>query len=453
MKIFKIFLFFFILQLSVSNAQVLDLKKEFHEDRREQLRMKMPENSVAIFVSNPQQKRSISSYFKFKQNNDLFYFSGVNEPNTILFIFKNEVLIHNQMANEILFVSPKDKTKELWDGIMLGEAGASQKSGVKVVLSNQMINDLSFIPENMSKVYGIFPAFEETKNNDLLRQFSNKIQEKYTLQEKMTQSWLNELRGIKTPEEIAIIREAVRISGEGHIAAMKTIKLGISERQIQGVHEFVHRTLDAEDAGYLPIIGAGNNGCILHYHENNKTNLQNRLVLMDVGAEYRGYTGDITRTVPVNGKFNKEEKLLYELVLKALNAGIDAAKSGQPFSAIDKACRTIIDEGLVELGLVKKGEKHTFFPHGVSHHLGLDVHDRGEYGNLKPGMIITIEPGIYIPDNSPVDRKWWGIGIRIEDNVLITKNGNENLSAFVPKTVADIESIMGTSEILQLLNK
>ena len=170
---------------------------------------------------------------------------------------------------------------------------------------------------------------------------------------------------------------------------------------------------------------------------------------MDVGAEYKNYTGDITRTVPVNGKFNQEEKLIYQLVLNALEAGINVAKNGASFYNIETACRSIIDQGLADLGLINKGDKHNFFPHGVSHHLSLDVHDRGEYGKLKPGMIITIEPGVYIPDNSPVDKKWWGIGIRIEDNILITDNGNENLSAFVPKTIVDIEKIMGSSDLIE----
>jgi Xaa-Pro aminopeptidase len=150
----------------------------------------------------------------------------------------------------------------------------------------------------------------------------------------------------------------------------------------------------------------------------------------------------------VKGKFNTEEKLIYELVLKALEAGLAVSKKGANFREIDQACRKVINEGLVELGLVVAGVRHNFFPHGVSHHMGLDVHDRGEMNTLQPGMVITIEPGIYIPENSAVDKKWWGIGVRIEDNILITETGHENLTDFVPKTVKAIEKIMGTSDLL-----
>lgn len=444
----NIFLLFVLISLNTF-SQTPQLSPTFHQGRRAALREKMPEKSVAIFVSNPQQKRSLSSTYKFKQHTDLYYLSGINEPNIIMFIFKDYISFEGKTINELMFVSPKDPTKELWDGIMLGENGAKNISGLETVKSIRSFKDLSFIPEDFNKLFGQFPEFENTKDNQLMRSIIEKIKNNYTtLNPKQIQFWLDQLRGIKTNEELNMIKKAVQISGQGHIEAMKAIKTGISERQVQAVHEFTHRIMGAEDVGYLPIVGAGNNGCILHYHENNKENLNNRLILMDVGAEYGEYTGDITRTVPVNGKFNTEEKLLYQIVLEALEAGIKVAKNGNNFQDIDSACRMTINEGLVRIGLIKTGEKHNYFPHGVSHHLGLDVHDRGEYGKLQTGMIITVEPGIYIADNSPVDNKWWGIGIRIEDNVLITDNGNENLSAFVPKTIEDIEKIMGTSELV-----
>jgi Xaa-Pro aminopeptidase len=445
----KIIILFILISLNAF-AQSPSLSPDFHRERREALREKMPENSVTVLVSNPQQKRSFSSTFKFKQNTDLYYFSGINEANVVLFVFKEKFDYQGQQVDEILFVSPKDPTKELWEGIMLGEEGAKKASSVNMVLSIKNLKDLAFIPENISIAFAILPEFDNSRDNQLLQQFVEKVNKKFaSLNPKQMQSWLNQLRGVKTKDEIAVMREAINISGKGHIEAMKAIKRGVSERQVQAVHEFTQRVLGSDDAGYLPIIGADNNGCILHYHENSKANLKDRLILMDVGAEYKNYTGDITRTVPVNGKFNQEEKLIYQLVLNALEAGINAAKNGSSFFNIETACRSIIDQGLVDLGLINKGEKHNFFPHGVSHHLGLDVHDRGEYGKLKSGMIITVEPGIYIPDNSPVDKKWWGIGIRIEDNILITDNGNENLSAFVPKTIVDVEKIMGSSDLVE----
>jgi Xaa-Pro aminopeptidase len=256
---------------------------------------------------------------------------------------------------------------------------------------------------------------------------------------------------VKTSEELVFLEKAIVISGKGHIESFKSIQPGVSEKAIQGVHEFVHKAMGAEDVGYGSIVGSGNNSTILHYVENNVVNLQEGLILMDVGAEYKGYSGDITRTVPVKGVFSPEEKAIYEIVLKALEAGIEACYPGSDFQKVGEVARKVIDEGLVELGIVKPGEKHPYFPHGIGHHLGLDVHDRGGYGKLEPGMVLTVEPGIYIPEGSNTDPKWWKIGVRIEDNILITIDGHKNLSAFVPKTVEDIESIMKEEGILQKL--
>jgi Xaa-Pro aminopeptidase len=231
--------------------------------------------------------------------------------------------------------------------------------------------------------------------------------------------------------------------------AFRSIQPGTTERGIQGAHEFVHKAMGAEYVGYGSIVGSGNNSTILHYVDNGVVNLQEGVVLMDVGAEYRGYSGDITRTAPVKGVFSPEEKAIYEIVLKALEAGTKACTVGADYREVDAAARKVIDEGLVKLGLVKAGERHPYFPHGIGHHLGLDVHDRGAYGTLAPGMILTVEPGIYIPEGSPLDPKWWKIGIRIEDNILITKEGNENLSEFVPRKIADIEKLMKEEGLLQ----
>jgi Xaa-Pro aminopeptidase len=263
--------------------------------------------------------------------------------------------------------------------------------------------------------------------------------------------FMNQLRVIKQPEEIALLTKAIEISGKAHIEAFKSVQPGTSERAIQGVHEFVHKALGAEYVGYGSIVGAGNNSCILHYVDNSVTNLQEGVILMDVGAEFRGYSGDITRTVPVKGVFSPEEKAIYEIVLKALDEGIAACQPGKTFQEVDRAARKVIDEGLVALGIVKAGERHPYFPHGIGHHLGLDVHDRGSSGKLEPDMVLTVEPGIYIPVGSNTDPKWWGIGVRIEDNILITDSGHTNLSAFVPRSVSEIEVMMKDEGILQKL--
>ena len=260
---------------------------------------------------------------------------------------------------------------------------------------------------------------------------------------------LAEMREVKTPEELKLLTKAIRISAIGQVEVMKAMKPHMSETEIQGVHEFVYKKYGAEYEGYPSIVGAGNNGCVLHYIENNKTKLGNELVLMDLGAEYRGYTADVTRTIPANGKFSPEQKAIYELVLKAQDAGIKVCKPGNQFWKPGEATKQIINEGLAALGIISSpSAKHSYFPHGTSHHIGLDVHDPGTYGAFKENMVITVEPGIYIPEGSPCDKKWWGIAVRIEDDILITKNGPVNLSAEAPRTVENIEKMMAKKSVL-----
>lgn len=257
------------------------------------------------------------------------------------------------------------------------------------------------------------------------------------------------LREVKTPEEIVLLKKAVKISAVGQIEVMKAAKVGMTEREIQGVHEFIFKRYGAEELGYPSIVGGGNNGCILHYIENDKRDLSDRLLLMDLGAEWRGYTADVTRTIPINGSFTEEEKAIYELVYQAQEAGIALSKPGTTFEEIDAAGRKIINDGLAKLGIIKKGENHMYFPHGTSHHIGLDVHDRGTRDALKEGVVFTIEPGIYIPEGSDCDQKWWGIAVRIEDDILVTANGNINLSEYAPRTVAAIEEMMKVPSVLE----
>ncbi|KAA9333178.1 aminopeptidase P family protein [Hymenobacter busanensis] len=254
---------------------------------------------------------------------------------------------------------------------------------------------------------------------------------------------LDELRAVKTPEELKLLRRAIRISTVGQQEVMKALRPDMAENEVQALHEYVYRRYGAEFEGYPSIVGAGANGCILHYETNDKPRIGNDLILMDCGAEYHGYSADVTRTAPPSGKFSPEQKQIYELVLAAQDAGIAACKPGAEFQAPDKAARKVVEDGLLKLGLIKTAaEARQYFPHGTSHYLGLDVHDRGSYGPLKAGNVITVEPGIYIPEGSPCDKKWWNIGVRIEDDILITPSGWENLSKDAPRTVAEVESLM-----------
>ena len=251
------------------------------------------------------------------------------------------------------------------------------------------------------------------------------------------------LRQIKTPEEMVLLTKAIRISAMGQREIMKAMHPGMSETEIQGVHEYVYKKYGSEYEGYPSIVGAGNNACVLHYIDNSKMHVENDLVLMDLGAEYHGYTADVTRTIPANGTFTKEQKLIYNLVYKAQEAGIAAAIVGNPHNITDTVGREIITKGLLQLGIIKTAEEsRKYFPHGTSHYIGLDVHDAGLYGPFEPNMVITVEPGIYIPRGSDCDEKWWGIGVRIEDDILITEDGPVNLSAEAPRTSEEIEKLM-----------
>lgn len=251
------------------------------------------------------------------------------------------------------------------------------------------------------------------------------------------------LRQVKTPEEMVLLKKAVRISAMGQREVMKAMHPGMSETEVQGIHEYVYKKYGSEYEGYPSIVGAGNNGCVLHYIENTKMKLENDLVLMDLGAEYHGYTADVTRTIPANGKFSTEQKAIYDLVYEAQEAGIKATVIGNTLQTPDTEARKVINSGLIKLGIAKSEvDARQYFPHGTSHHIGLDVHDPSLRGPLEVDMVITVEPGIYIPDGSDCDKKWWGIAVRIEDDILITENGPVNLSAEAPRKSSEIEALM-----------
>lgn len=251
------------------------------------------------------------------------------------------------------------------------------------------------------------------------------------------------LREIKTPEEMDLMRKTVSISCFAHAEVMKAIQPGMSEGELQGLQEYVHKKLGAEYVGYPSIVGGGANGCILHYEENARVNVGKDMVLMDIGAEYHGYSADVTRTVPSTGKFNPGQKAIYDLVYQAQEAIFPLCHEGVPFDQLNKKATEVLAEGLVRLGIIKdRSQVRLYYPHGCSHYLGLDVHDRGNYDQtLKENMVITVEPGIYIPAGSPCDKKWWDIGVRIEDDVRIGKEKYELLSWQAPRKAEDVEKL------------
>src|ERR1700744_2515105 len=344
--------------------------------------------------------------------------------------------------------------KELYDAF-------KQKASVPEV-NEEVLGTLGMIvrrgsPANIGRIMIYFKSkFEEPayKNNPLVQGLVNKpdsagladLKTKYNAQFGGLVYYSDDmdmLRGVKQPEEVALVKKAVEISSIAHAEVMRAIKPSMSETELEGIFLYVHKKYGAEDEGYPPIVGSGANACILHYEENNVTEVKNQLVLMDVGAEYHGYSADVTRTVPANGKFTEEQKAIYQLVYDAQEEVFKLCKEGVPYGKLEEKTQEVLSAGLIKLGIIKKADEvRTYYPHGVSHHMGLDVHDKGGYGiDLKENMIITVEPGIYIPAGSACDKKCGNRGVRREDDVVIGKEKCTLLSIDAPRKWQDVEKM------------
>src|SRR5690349_18692042 len=350
------------------------LTSEFHRERRMELRERLPQNSVAVFFANPVRNRANDVDYVYHQDPDFFYLTGYREPNAVLFIFKEKQTASNgKQYDEILFVQPRDAMRELWEGRRLGDAGTKERLGF-----GQAFNNVEFQKYNLD--FGKFDQilFFDFNNDvrddgedpadlfDLIQQFKAKVNypspagtvvsrepRKNNLNTSDLTPLMDDLRGIKTEEELQMIRRAVRISCAGQVEVMKAMKPGMSEREVQGIHEFVFKKYQAEDLGYPSIVGGGHNGCILHYIDNYKPNITSReLVLMDLGAEYHGYTADITRTIPASGKFTTDQKQIYNLVLKAQEEAMKICRPGTTFGELTEATRVVINKGLKDLGVI-----------------------------------------------------------------------------------------------------
>ncbi len=458
------------------------LSKEFHKNRREALRAKMAENTVAVFFANPVRSRANDVDYVYHQDPNFYYLTGYKEPHAVLVVFSDmQTNTEGNTYNEILYVQERNALWEMWTGRRLGEEGAKKelgfetafngkeflKSGINFaefdeVLFNDFKDDYRDSKRNEADMYDLITSFKTqigyfldeatTEANDKLRIEMNqegKIStQKANMNTKSLRTFMAGLRETKTPEEMKLLTKAVRISAQGQREIMKAMHNNMSETEIQGIHEFVYKKYGSEYEGYPSIVGAGNNGCVLHYVENNKMKIEGELVLMDLGAEYHGYTADVTRTIPASGKFTAEQKAIYDIVYEAQEAGIEAAIIGNNGRSTHNAAKKVINEGLLKLGIIDSiSQRHTYFPHGTSHHIGLDVHDANLRGAYGPNMVITVEPGIYIPDDSPCDKKWWGIAVRIEDDILITEKGPINLSAEAPRQSDEIEALMKQTSI------
>ncbi len=464
-----LFLLLILLSTNYSYTQEYfdDLGPEFHKKKRQEFRSLMPANSVAFIFTSPIMKRSNDTDYMYHQDPNFYYLTGWREPHGVLVIFKDDQFDSDGSYNEIMYVRERNEYREMWDGRRLGIKGAKKMSFDRVKLRSEFIENTIPI-ENFSNILNTnirddVRDFKDDKYDlfDIQNKFQEIVSKKESdmlgdLNKQFFSSSINQimskLRQTKDPQEIELLTKAIRISALAQIEVMRAIHNDMTEREVQGIHEFIYRKYGAAHEGYNSIVGAGGNACVLHYVTNEDMDIKDKLILMDVGAEYRGYTADVTRTIPVNGKFNNEQKIIYDLVYKSQEEAIKEAIIGNSFNDIYLKSYDIIAKGLIDLGIINDyREARKYYPHGVSHHIGLDVHDPGSR-DLMENMVITVEPGIYIPENSNTDPKWWNIGVRIEDDILITNSGPVNLSIDAPRRSDEIEVIMAQdSPINQLV--
>ena len=431
-------------------------KTEFAR-RRKNLMAQMEPNSIAIIPSAREQVRSRDTEYPFRQDSDFYYLSGFAEPDAVLVLLPGRR--HGQF---IVFCRERDPAMELWNGYRAGPEGVCLRHAADDAFPIGDIDDiLPGLIEGRDRVY-----YSMGRSADFDRQIMgwvNSIRGKessgavppgeFTDLDHM----LHELRLFKSAAELRLMRKAAQITTRAHERTMRHCRPGMYEYQLEAELQHEFASSGARHAAYNSIVGSGENGCILHYVENNRKMRDGDLVLIDAGCEFEYYASDVTRTYPVNGRFSAEQRALYELVLRAQEAAISQVVPGNHWNQPHDASVRTITEGLVKLGLlkgrldslIKQQAYRRYYMHRVGHWLGMDVHDVGDYrvgGQwrvLEPGMVMTVEPGIYVaPGDNKVARKWRGIGIRVEDNVLVTPEGCEVLTAALPRSVEQIEGLM-----------
>ncbi|MFO1394773.1 MAG: Xaa-Pro aminopeptidase [Steroidobacteraceae bacterium] len=434
----------------------MTLRKDEFARRRRQLMRMMGRGAIAILPAATEKLRSGDSHYPYRQDSDFHYLTGFGEPEAVAVLVPGRA-----QAEYILFVRERDPVRETWDGRRAGPEGATRDYGADDAFPIGDIDDiLPGLIEQCGRVYytmGVHPEFDQQVIGWVNTLRSQAKHGKHTPHEFVAlDHLLHDMRLYKSRGEIAVMRHAAKISVNAHLRAMRTTRPGMHEYQVMSelVHEF--HSHGAESA-YHPIVGGGANSCILHYRENSDPLRDGDLLLIDAACEYGCYATDITRTFPVNGRFSPEQKAIYDVVLEAQEAAFAAIRPGNHYNAFHEAAVKATTQGLVRLGLLKgrvptlirEEAYRKFFMHKSGHWLGLDVHDVGDYkvGDewrvLEPGMVVTVEPGIYIPAGTKgVPKRWWNIGVRIEDDVLVTPTGHEVLTSGLPRTTAEIEREM-----------
>jgi len=419
---------------------------------------RMLPDSVAIIPSANEATRSNDTHYRFRQDSDLFYLTGFEEPESVA-VFTNV----KDRPEYTLFVRPRDPEREIWDGRRAGVEGAVNSFGaVEAFPIAELSKKLPDLLSGARSLYYRLPSNRPELDDSVLQQISQLragIRRGVAAPESIVDpaGIIHELRLIKSQEEIRIMQQSADIAAAAHVEAMKAVRPGMMEYELEALIEFNFRKSGASAPAYSSIVGGGANATVLHYVNNDDTLRDGDLVLVDAGAEYKGYASDITRTFPVNGRFSEAQREIYELVLETQVSCVNMAQPGVTMEELKSHSIRMLTEGMVRLGLLKgeteeliKGEKYKqFYMHGLGHYLGMDVHDVGRYQidgqprKLEPGMVITVEPGVYIaPGTKDIPEKYLGIGVRIEDDVLITEGGRNVLSSKVPKAIDEIESLM-----------
>ena len=425
-------------------AYMAELPKEEFGERRTRVFTQMQPNSALLLFSEIEKRRNNDCSYPFRQDSYFWYLTGFNEPNAALLLLKTE-----QAEKAIIFLRPRDPLLETWNGRRLGVERAPQQLNVNEAYSIEAF--ATVLPKILKNLTALYHVPE-------IHTWGDKLVAEGAVNFSEILDWrpmLSEMRLIKSPNEIRLMQQAGQITALGHIKAMQTTRPNRFEYEIESdiLHEFNRHC--ARFPSYNSIVAGGNNACILHYTENDRPLNDGDLVLIDAGCEFAMYAGDITRTFPVNGKFSQPQREIYDLVLKAQKRAIKLLVPGNSIKQANDEVIRIKTQGLVDLGILK-GDVDTlieqqayrqFYMHGLGHWLGLDVHDVGSYGQdkqriLEIGMVITVEPGIYIAEDADVPEQYKGIGVRIEDNLLMTEYGNKILTAAAPKEIADIENLM-----------
>lgn len=429
--------------------------KSIFTERRQRLGANLPPNAAIVIAGASTQYRNADSSYAFRQDSNFWYLTGFNEAEATLVVLTD----NSKTAKSIAFVPEKDKLKEIWDGYRAGPEGAVKDHGFDEAYNNSEINDQ--LPELLKGRDRVFYPVGKNAGLDQniiewIKTAKSKDRHSSPIDIADATSKVGNQRLIKDAHEIDLMKKACRISAESHVEAMKFVKPGMTEQEMEAFYLYEFAKRGGRFSAYTPIVAGGENACVLHYVENSKPLLDGDLLLVDAGCEYDFYASDITRTFPVSGKFTDAQLAIYEVVLEAESKAIAAVSVNNNVMDAQIISEKVVTQGLIDLGILKgslddlhaKGAFKEFYMHKIGHWLGIDVHDAGDYMEdnqfmqFKPGMVTTIEPGIYIPSSANVDDKWKGIGIRIEDDILVTPDGNENLTEFVPSDPKEIEALM-----------